>query len=69
MYLLECFDCIFGEILANRTYMSDFNVCSFTCFDDMLFYWKNAVEDEAEVADNSRDLSFSITESNCVWKL
>ena len=35
----------------------------------MLFRWKIAVEDKAEVADSSKELNFSIAESNCVLKL
>ena len=53
----------------NKTYVSDFNVCSFTCFDDMMFHREITIEDEAEAVDNSRELNFNIAESKCVWKL
>ena len=53
----------------NRVYASDFNVCRFTCFDDVLFHSKTAVEDEAEVVDDSRELGFSIIERNCEREL
>ena len=51
---------VFSGILANATYSSDLNDCSFTCFDDVLFHWEIAVEDEAEVADDSSKLSIGM---------
>ena len=52
--------CVFSEILANGTYASEFNVCSLTRFDDVLFHLKIAIKDEADVADGSRKLNIGI---------
>ena len=50
--------------MANGSCPSDFNGCSLTCFDDVLFHSKVAIEDEAEVADDSSKHSIGIAKRN-----
>ena len=39
----------------------------FQCFDDVLFLWNIAIEDEAEAADGSSKLNIGIAERDCLW--
>ena len=50
-------------------FLSDFNVCSLTSFNDVLFHLKIAIEDEADFADDSSKLNHGIVQRDYLWVL